>query len=193
MRETIITVTGNVGSAPTYFKADERGAARMVLSVATTRRVRDTDTGSWRDANTSWYDVWLNGRLADNALDSIAKGDAVIVTGSVEIRRWEDGDRSGHKAVISARAFGPDLSKYPVAISRARIVSGDHGADTEPAPGGDPEGYQRVTADGEEIHDDPGDTAEQGETDDELGDASDDHSEDPPSMTPIVDRLASGF
>src|SRR5699024_5128588 len=116
MRETMITVAGNVGGTPTFFEPKEGQEPKLVMSVATTRRVRDRDSGEWRDGNTSWYDVWLQGRLALNAQRSIAKGDAVIVTGNVEIRPWEDGDKSGKKAVISARSLGPDLNKYPVTI-----------------------------------------------------------------------------
>lgn len=171
MRETNITVAGNVGATPTYFAAKDGKPAKLVLSVASTRRARDVDTGEWRDANTSWYDVWLNGRLADNARESISKGDAVLVTGSVEIRRWEDGDRSGHKAVISARAFGPDLFKYPVQISRVRIADQSEPPPEQSAEGQDGvEGYDRVDEDGASV---------------------DDAASDDPGATSIADRLAS--
>lgn len=154
MRETMITVAGNVGGTPTFFEPKEGQEPKLVLSVATTRRVRDRDSGEWRDGNTSWYDVWLQGRLAQNAERSIAKGDAVIVTGHVEIRPWEDGPKSGTKAVISARSFGPDLSKYPVSISRVRVAApedADPGSDAGSADGPgasaaitDVSGYQEV-------------------------------------------------
>ncbi|MGC0251559.1 single-stranded DNA-binding protein [Pseudactinotalea sp. Z1748] len=141
MRETMITVTGNVGGAPTFFEAEANGDPRLRLSVATTPRFRDRGSGEWRDGRTSWYDVWMHGRMALNAKDSISKGDAVVVTGSVEFVRWEDGEKSGRKAVINARAFGPDLNKFPVTISRVRLVeaAGD-GAAQDAGPGTEHDG-----------------------------------------------------
>ena len=168
MRETVITITGNVGRKPTYFPAKEGSPAKLVTSVATSKRIRDQHTGQWRDGNTSWYDVWLSGRLAVNAAESISKGDAVIVSGSVEIRPWQDGDRQGHKAVINARAFGPDLGKHPVMIARVKVAGDSEEANaagsTEPEYGSldaadldgegnvtDLSGYIEVDEDGREV------------------------------------------
>ena len=127
MRETMITVAGNVGGAPTFFAGKEGEEPRLVLRMATTPRIRDRVSGEWRDGNTSWYDVWLRGRMALNAQQSIGKGDAVLVSGTVEFRDWQDGDKSGTNAVISARAFGPDLGKYPVVITRVRLGQDEAG------------------------------------------------------------------
>lgn len=187
MRETMITVAGNVGGAPTFFEAKAGQEPKMVLSVATTRRVRDRDSGEWRDGNTSWYDVWLQGRLAQNAQRSIAKGDAVIVTGHVEIRPWEDGDKSGTKAVVSARSFGPDLSKFPVTISRVRVATQDDAADPGPdaAHGSGSAGASATSIDvtGYQVVDEAGaPTATQGGDD-----------EDQPEDDSIASRLASGL
>lgn len=175
MRETMITVAGNVGGPPTFFEGKEGEGPRLVLSMATTPRFLDRLSGEWRDGNTSWYDVWLRGRMAINAQQSIAKGDAVIVSGTVEFRDWQDGDRSGTKAVISARAFGPDLNKYPVAISRVRVApgaedgttesTGPGGSDASVPPGGngtvgspaEEAGYSRVDEDGNPLPDEHAD------------------------------------
>lgn len=190
MRETMITVAGNVGARPTFFEPKDGEEAKLVLTMATTRRVRDRVSGEWRDGNTSWYDVWLQGRMAENAQQSIAKGDAVIASGHVEIRPWQDGEKSGTRAVISARAFGPDLSKYPVSISRVRIAqagesdgaatdAGDTGAVAASAE--DPARTETVTdvSDFTAVDDDghPISTTEGGDGEQES----------------IVDRLASGM
>ena len=180
MRETMITVAGNVGGTPTFFEPKEGEEPKLVLSMATTRRVRDRDSGEWRDGNTSWYDVWLRGRLAQNAERSIAKGDAVIATGTVEIRPWEDGGKSGTKAVISARSFGPDLAKYPVSISRVRVASsaeeGDAGTNGADQAGAgqipDVTGYSEVDDDG--VPSTAGD-------------------QEPAQEDSVVDRLAAGL
>lgn len=181
MRETMITVAGNVGGTPTFFEAKIGQEPKLVLSMATTKRVRDRDSGEWRDGNTSWYDVWLQGRMAQNAERSIAKGDAVIVTGSVEIRPWEDGAKSGTKAVISARSFGPDLSKYPVSISRVRVATAQDGGTepdtdpaTDPADVPDVSGYDEVDQAGNPVSTGAG-------------------QQDPPQEDSVVDRLASGM
>lgn len=131
MRETMITVAGNVGAAPTFYPAKDGGEPKLRLSLATTPRRRERDSGEWRDGNTSWYEVWMRGRLAEHTRMSIAKGDSVLVAGPLEIRRWEDGERSGSKGVINAWFFGPELSRSPVQISRVKVAGGspERGAD----------------------------------------------------------------
>jgi len=189
MRETMITVAGNVGATPMFYEATNGQEPRLRLTMATTKRVRDRDSGEWRDGNTSWYKVWLQGRLAQNAERSIAKGDAVIVSGSVEIRPWQDGEKSGTEAVISARSFGPDLNKYPVSISRVRVATTEQ--DTQSA---DPPADQADSTDSTDPADVP-DVSDFNPVDQDgnpLSTAQGAQQEPAPDDS-IVGRLASGM
>jgi single-strand DNA-binding protein len=62
------------------------------LRVAVTQRVQDN--GSWRDGDTSFkVNVWRG--QAENLVESLGKGDRVMVTGRLRQRSWEtpDGDK----------------------------------------------------------------------------------------------------
>ncbi|MDQ0645647.1 single-stranded DNA-binding protein [Microbacterium murale] len=62
-----------------------------------------------RYAGTNWYNVSAFRQLADHAKSSLHQGDAVIVTGKLKLREWENAERKGMSADIEAEAIGHDL------------------------------------------------------------------------------------
>ena len=87
--------------------------------MAVTRRGRD-DAGNWHDASTAWYTVKMWGQLAENAAQSLQKGQPVIVTGRLEVNEWsnpQSGSR-GTELVITATTIGHDLGYGTAAYSR---------------------------------------------------------------------------
>jgi single-strand DNA-binding protein len=56
------------------------GKPVTLLRVASTPRRRDTD-GQWTDGNTTFLDAEAWGAPAENAADSLRKGDRVVITG----------------------------------------------------------------------------------------------------------------
>lgn len=103
-----ITIVGNVGAEPELRRLAD-GTTIAALRVATQDRHLDTKSGEWVDGATSWYDVSAFRGLGENVLASIRRGQRVIVSGALTIRRWENGDRSGTSAEIVAAAIGPEL------------------------------------------------------------------------------------
>lgn len=77
-----ITICGHVGNRRIF---ERDGAITMVkLSVATNRKREGED-------ETTWFDVLLWGKTAEYAAGNVEKGDAVIVEGSVNDRKDEQG------------------------------------------------------------------------------------------------------
>lgn len=114
--ETEVTVRGRVGNTPELQSAP--GKKEWVrLRVATNRRVR-TDQG-WADGPTSWYDVKVWDAFARNVAESVRKGDAVLVQGSLYIEEYVNGAGVTLRTpVIHAQAFGPDLRSAVARVTR---------------------------------------------------------------------------
>ena len=88
------------------------------VRVDTTPRFRDSATGQWRDAETSYYNVSCWSRLADNVRASLHKGDPVIVKGQFRTSTFEDKNGQLRTSIeITAETVGHDLSRGPATTS----------------------------------------------------------------------------
>ncbi len=86
MADATTIICDNLTDNP-ELKFTQGGTAVATVRVAVTPRVRDGDT--WKDGETSFFRVNLWRQLAENATESLAKGDRVIVVGRLKTRSWE--------------------------------------------------------------------------------------------------------
>jgi single-strand DNA-binding protein len=103
-----LAVTGLIGTEVShhttgYGKAVER------FRIVSTRRIMDQATGNWVDTDVNWYSVVAFGTLAQNILDSLTKGDRILVRGRLKISNWDNGKNSGTDVQIEAKSIGHDL------------------------------------------------------------------------------------
>lgn len=110
MSNTTLTIRGNIGAAPNA-GTTKAGEASLFFSVGCDDGYWNQRTGAWVEGGTSWYSVKVFGKLAENARPSLRSGDAVIVTGRVRIRDWDNGTKSGRDFELKAESIGHDLSK----------------------------------------------------------------------------------
>lgn len=101
-----ITVIGNVASAP---ERRELPGGIPAISFRLASSERRLENGQWVDSHTNWYWVSAYRKLAEHALDSIEKGQRVVVTGRFRVKQWESGGKSGSSAEIDAEGLGHDL------------------------------------------------------------------------------------
>jgi len=127
-----ITLVGNVASTPEHAQTPS-GVSVLTFRLASNRRRFDAKSGTWVDAGTNWYTVSAYRRLADNARDSLGKGDSVVVTGRLRLREWESAGRRGMCAEVDAEALGPDLRWGTSRFTRTPRIGALRGP-------GDPEG-----------------------------------------------------
>lgn len=83
-----VILIGNLGKdAETKFTP--QGIAVSRFSIATTRRIKDNNTGDWKD-ETDWNNVvlWRNENLAQY----LTKGKQIYVEGRLQTRSYEDKD-----------------------------------------------------------------------------------------------------
>ena len=82
MMDAYITVSGNLGTDVEHRATDNY--SRASFRLASTPRIRRGD--DWIDGHTTWVNIECTNRLADNARDSLAKGDPVVVFGRLRTR-----------------------------------------------------------------------------------------------------------
>jgi single-strand DNA-binding protein len=122
MPDTTTIICGNLTDAP-ELRLTQGGAPVATMRVAVTPRVKDGDT--WKDGDTSFFRVTAWRQLAENATDSLSKGDRVIVVGRLKTRSWET-DQGERRTVVEvdAEEIGPSLRWATAKPERAKATSG---------------------------------------------------------------------
>lgn len=122
-----ITVIGNVASAP---ERRELPGGIPAISFRLASSERRVENGQWVDSHTNWYWVSAYRKLAEHALDSLEKGQRVVVTGRFRVKQWESGGKSGSSAEIDAEGLGHDLMFGTTTFHKAGSSNGQ-GASAE--------------------------------------------------------------
>ncbi|WP_261623596.1 single-stranded DNA-binding protein [Nesterenkonia marinintestina] len=131
MTETV-TVRGFVGSDVRHLTT-ERGLPISTFRVGSTSRRYDREQGRWVDGDTNWFTVTCFRALAQNVRSTLRKGDPVVVTGRLRVRRWEnDAGARGTAVEIDADGLGHDLTFGTGSFTRispgGRTEAWDHGS-----------------------------------------------------------------
>ncbi|MET4639970.1 single-stranded DNA-binding protein [Mycetocola sp. 2940] len=104
----IITVTGLVATVPFVVNQPDK-VPFTSFRLASNQRYFDRRSSQWVAGDTNWYTVTAFRALAVNAAASVHKGDRVLVTGRLKVRRWESGEKSGLAVDVEADSLGHDL------------------------------------------------------------------------------------
>lgn len=83
-----VIIVGNLGADP-QIQTFQNGGKIATISVATTDRWTDKNTGEQREA-VEWHRVVFNDRLAEIVAQYLRKGSSVYVEGSLKTRKWQD-------------------------------------------------------------------------------------------------------
>ena len=106
--ENQVVIVGNLTRDP-ELRYTPNGAALVKLGVAVSRRFKD-ESGQWKDADTSFFDVTAWRSLAENAAESLTQGTRVVVVGRLRTSSWEtaEGDKRS-RIEIEADEIAPSL------------------------------------------------------------------------------------
>jgi single-strand DNA-binding protein len=89
------------------------------VRIAVNHRIRQGE--EWVDGEPTFYDGTLWEKLAENAADSLRKGDRVLVSGQVHTEAWTDGDGAKRtKRVVTDTEIGVSLRFTTVEVARDR-------------------------------------------------------------------------
>ncbi|MBC7443360.1 MAG: single-stranded DNA-binding protein [Ramlibacter sp.] len=139
MNDTI-TVTGIVATSPRHLVTGS-GLAITSFRLASGQRRYDRAKQAWVDAETNWYSVSSFRQLAHNVVESVQKGQHVVVTGRLRIRAWENADRNGTSVEVEADSVGHDLA-WCTTVARRVVASPERPPEPSSETGETAEGQQ---------------------------------------------------
>jgi single-strand DNA-binding protein len=138
--DTTITVVGNLTSDP-ELRFTPSGASVASFTVASTPRFLDKGTNEWKDGDALFLRCSVWRQAAENAAESLHRGDRVIVTGRLKQRSFET--REGEKRTvveIDVEEVGPSLKYASARVNKAARGggSGSAGSPSQTGPADDP-------------------------------------------------------
>lgn len=113
--EPVLTIVGNLTADPnlTFTPA---GAARASFTVASTPRSFDKASGQWVDGEALFMRCTVWREMAENAAESLNKGQRVIVTGKLKSRSYEKDGAKKTIVELEVEDIGPSL-RYAVVVT----------------------------------------------------------------------------
>lgn len=99
----MVIVQGRLGADPEV-RYTAGGAATCTLSVATSERWRDKNTGEQKE-KTEWHRVVLWNKAAEVVGEYMRKGDEILVHGKLQTREWEQDGVKKYTTEILANTF----------------------------------------------------------------------------------------
>lgn len=124
-----VTIVGNL-TADVELKFTPQGKAVAKFSVATAERFK-TPEGVWDSKNTTFWNVIVWDKQAENVADSIGKGDEVIIFGKAYTTSWEDKNTGEKRSRIEVTAtkVAASLARASAKLSKVTVTSGGVSAD----------------------------------------------------------------
>ena len=87
--------------------------------IACNGRRFDRSTNDWVNTDPVYMSVVCWRQLGDNVMQSLSRGDAVLVVGRLTYHEWDDANNGRQSRYeLQATAVGPDLSRYVTTLSR---------------------------------------------------------------------------
>ena len=115
------TITGLVATTPRHLVSAD-GLPITSFRLASSNRRFDRASMEWVDGETNWYTITSFRTLAINTATSISKGDRIVVSGTLRIRDWDNGERVGTSVELEASNIGHDLAWGTTTFTRTVLV-----------------------------------------------------------------------
>lgn len=107
---TNVTVVGRLGADP-EMRFTPAGKSVASFSLVSSKPVKQPD-GSWEDTEKTWYRVSAWDSLGESIVESLHKGQQVIVVGRLYMETYKDRDGNERQSLkINAYSVGPDLKR----------------------------------------------------------------------------------
>ncbi|MET8571838.1 single-stranded DNA-binding protein [Streptomyces sp. NPDC004783] len=141
-----MTLVGRLTAAP-ELRFSPSGVAVAAFTIVTSRRVKDSATGEWSDADTTYWDCKAFKQLAENIVESLDKGMEVVAVGRAVQESWEDRQSGAKRSKIAVRidSIGPSLRSATAKVTKTSGGSGQGRQEARQAaqagasvPAGDP-------------------------------------------------------
>lgn len=140
MQGTQITFVGNLTGDPEG-RHTPSGAFVANFNVAVNHRVKSgPGPDDWADGEPTYFRVAAWRQYGENVVESLSKGDQVLVVGKLVVRTWEGDDGVKRKELdVNADEIGATLRFATAKLSKASRSSGSGrqgSGDAQPTKGG---------------------------------------------------------
>jgi single-strand DNA-binding protein len=130
------TVTGEFGVVfEPELRFNDSGNAWIKIRGAASDRAYNAETKQWEQkGDTTYLDIIMGGKLAENLAESVTVGDQIVVSGELAQREWTTDE--GEKRVsyqIRARSIGVGLVSGPAKSTKMLAAGGGGNAGGAPA------------------------------------------------------------
>jgi single-strand DNA-binding protein len=128
-----VTLKGRLIKDP-ELRYTNSGKAVAQFTVVTAKRFKD-QAGEWQEQDTSFWDVTAFDKLAENVIESLSKGTAVIVTGAMRQEKWQNKDgenRTSWKVLADDVALSLKSAQASVQASGEKVPVKAGGFHDEP-------------------------------------------------------------
>ncbi len=116
--ETTLAIVGNLTGTP-ELRYTPSGIAVANMTVASTPRYYDRQAGQWADGDTLFMRVTAR-QLAENAAESLSRGDRVIVQGRLRQKSYENAEGDKRTSLeLHADELAPSLRHATTKVSKA--------------------------------------------------------------------------
>ncbi|MBJ7280058.1 MAG: single-stranded DNA-binding protein [Candidatus Nanopelagicales bacterium] len=122
MNDIITTVIGNAVT-DVSLRTTSTGASVASFRIASNSRRFDKATNTWIEQDPSYLSITAWSQLAENVALSVHKGQALVVTGKLKVKQWQDAEKSGTNVEIDATAIGHDLNRGTSEFTKVKRVS----------------------------------------------------------------------
>jgi single-strand DNA-binding protein len=118
MTDINIATAALVVSDPSVIET-KSGVPFVTFRVVVQQRRFDRVNQLWMDGDSTFFAVscWRN--LALNVVQSVRKGDPVVIQGKLRVRDWKTDEKSGTSVEIEASHIGPDLNRGTAEFRRS--------------------------------------------------------------------------
>jgi single-strand DNA-binding protein len=117
--DTAISMQGNLVADPVQ-RPVANGSKVTRFRLASSGRRFDQALKDWVDTDPVYMTVACWRQLGDNVMQSLRKGDTVVVLGRLRFREYDDPNNGPRRQAyeIEASSVGPDLSRYLTELKR---------------------------------------------------------------------------
>ena len=130
MLQTTVILEGNI-AADIELTYTPTGKQVVRFPVLVNRRRKDLETGEWADGEPTRHACVAFGVLGEHIAASLARGDRILVVGTVVTDAWEDKDAGDKRTAqrILVDAAGPSLRWATATVRKGQRVTAAQGAD----------------------------------------------------------------
>ena len=102
-----ITIVGRLGADPELRSLPNGDALATLRIVSSGRRQVDN---KWVDVDTTWWRVTAFRMLGEGCIETLTKGDKIIVVGTIKESSWEKDGVKQTRLEVTADSIGKDVT-----------------------------------------------------------------------------------